>query len=1024
LELRLIEPRLTGATGYQPLVSVPGIAVKWRQELLRAAAQLKDGRGAHATAVLDLMLGETQRATEQLERAAAAEPGYSVLSDLAAAYLVRGSALEQPIDLIAAVDTAERAIKLNPRGVEALFNRALALQRMSLPAQAISAWRKYRDQETDPRWQSEAEAALHRLAIPPASASWPKAKEQLYAAARKGDQGKVRAVVERFRQEARSYGEEELLLSWAAKESSGESAAAAEDLAAARAIGSSLAKLSGEMMLADSVAAIERVPRQNYALWNSLTGGFLAYREGLKLIRERQFAQAEVMLRRADDALRRAANPFAAWTSFVLIRCVYQRPDYLEAARRAQQLLARVDAERYPVVTARARWLLGSSLMSLARHAEALQSFALALARFEQVQEVRNQASVHSLLASAYNELGDGRSAWQHRALALRSFADYQDPEPLRLALTNAAFGALESGYPRAAVLLQSAAVDLARQQDNAEVLANSLLNRATILDRAGLGDASADLTAARQACERITDPGIRTNNLADLYLAQGRFFQRRNPSRAVAALDHALEMLQSGDRAIMVPYALHGRALAWRGLGRNSEAEEDLERAIEILERERGAVPSAELRASFLDRRGAVFGDMVELQSERGQTAPAFDYAERRRARLLLDWLSALPDQVDGKKLHLDHWTRPSPVGELQQRIPDGVVVVAYEMLRDRLLLWVVRRGTLHQRQIAVRPAEIEERVRRLEQSIGGSEEQLRQSSAALRELLLAPVADLLRDGETAVFVPEGPLFSVPFALLFDAHTGRYLVEERAFAVAPSLSIFVQLSQIPASQDFSQADVLAITDPAFDGALFPALRRLPGAREEGRVLEELYGARARVVAGEAAAPESLLAGLARYRILHVGGHALANPSNPLQSSLLLAARRDHGESGVLYMREVVGAADSRTQLAVLSACRSAAGAATPGEGVAGLVWPFFSRGVPMIVASLRDVEDRESAALFTDFYRRLAAGTPPLAALRQAQLDQLVLNRRAARRSFGWASFQLYGAVPGTVLRQTRRDS
>jgi CHAT domain-containing protein len=1022
---RLIEPRLSGVSDYKPFIGTTAsasgtpLAASLQRELVRSAAALQDDRSAsnpasqHAAGVLDLVLGRTQKAVDLLEQAAVTDTDRDAsLSDLAAAYMVRASALDQPIDLIAALDAAERATELNPMAVEALFNRALAWQRLSLPEQAVQAWREYLEKETDPQWAEEAKSSLRRLQAPAANASWPDAKRQLSAAAQRGDQRRVRALVDRFRQEARSFAEEELLLSWAGHQNHGESAAAAADLATARAIGSSLAELSGESMVADSVAAIERALHDDPARLASLTGGFLAYREGLGLMRERQFAKAEAPLRRAAAALRRAASPFAAWASFVLIRCAYQRPDYEEVERRAHELLAEVDERKYPVVTARTRWVLGSSLMSQARHAEALQSFALALAQFERLQEVRNIASVHSLLAGAYNELGDGRSAWRHRALALRGLASFQEPERLRIALTNAAFGALEAGYPRAAVLLQTAAIDLARNQENPEVLANSLLNRASILDRAGLGDPTSDLASARQACDRIPDPGIRTSNLADLLLVQGRFFQRRNPQRALAVLGQALAMFRAGQRNIMIPMALHDRALAWRGLGRDAEAEEDLHIAIEMLENERGAVPAAEQRASFLERGSPVFDAMVQLQTERGREGLAFEYSERRRARLLLDWLSALPETVDSRRFHLETWTQPAAVDALQQRIPDGVAVIAYELLPDRILTWVVRRGSLHQRQVPIRSAEVETRVHRLEQAVGGPEDRLRRASAAVRELLLAPVADLLERDDTVVFVPEGPLYSVPYALLFDTKTGRYLIEERAFALSPSLSIFVELGRQADSQDFSHADVLAIADPAFDSSLFPGLPRLPGAQEEGRALLQLYGSRARLVAGEAAVRESLLAGLKEYRILHVGGHALANSANPLQSSLLLAVRRDRGDSGVLYMRDVVGPADSRTELAVLSACRSAAGAATPGEGVAGLVWPFFSRGVPMVVASLRDVKDRETASLFKGFYRRLAAGTSPLAALRQAQLDELATNRREARLAFGWAAFQLYGTV------------
>jgi CHAT domain-containing protein len=96
----------------------------------------------------------------------------------------------------------------------------------------------------------------------------------------------------------------------------------------------------------------------------------------------------------------------------------------------------------------------------------------------------------------------------------------------------------------------------------------------------------------------------------------------------------------------------------------------------------------------------------------------------------------------------------------------------------------------------------------------------------------------------------------------------------------------------------------------------------------------------------------------------------------------------------------------------VLSACGSAAGAAQPGEGVAGIVWPLFARGVPQVIATLWNVRDIDATALTKAFYRHLHAGTPPLQALRRTQLEILSANRRAQNRSFGWAAFQLYGSL------------
>lgn len=681
---------------------------------------------------------------------------------------------------------------------------------------------------------------------------------------------------------------------------------------------------------------------------------------------------------------------------------------------RVHGLFRVIDTAKYPVVAARARWVLGSAQMGLARPAEALESYRFALAQFERTGESVNRAAVHSLLASAFTELGDEGSAWRHRAQALRVLAGHSDPERLRIALINAAFASLDAGFARAALLLQNEAVRIAREEGDPERLANSLLNRASILDRTELADPKSDLTAARRESERIEEPSIRQSILADLLAVEGHWWRAGDPARALRALTESIELHRATSRRVMLPGVLRLRAAVLTAQGRLPEAERDLRGAIQLLEEERGSVPDGEQRAGFSDRAGDVFDAMVLLQAERGDAELALEYSERRRARLLLDWLSALPQDADHGDFQLRSWSRPRPLRELLERFPDGMVAVVYEVLPDRLLIWTVRKNSIEQRQVKIGSPEIAERVRRLGRATGGPERSLREAGAALHEILVAPIAGLLRADETVLFIPESPLGSVPFGLLFDPRTGRYLIEDLPFAIAPSLSLFVELARRPGAESLAQADVLVLADPAFDQALFP-LDSLPGARQEARSIRALYS-RARVVEGEAAGREAFLHGLERSGIVHLAGHALANTKKPFLSSLLLAPRPDRGDSGVLYAREIIGAPRAGADLVVLSACQSGGGAGPPGEGVSGLVWPFLARGVPQVVASTRKVEDRETAALFAAFYRHLADGEPTVAALRRAQLERLIASRSTDSPNFDWAVFQVYGTGQGAL--------
>jgi tetratricopeptide (TPR) repeat protein len=66
-----------------------------------------------------------------------------LLSDLAAAYLVRAATLQEPDNLFRALDAASLATDLDPELAEAQFNKALALERLHLQSEAQIAWRTY-----------------------------------------------------------------------------------------------------------------------------------------------------------------------------------------------------------------------------------------------------------------------------------------------------------------------------------------------------------------------------------------------------------------------------------------------------------------------------------------------------------------------------------------------------------------------------------------------------------------------------------------------------------------------------------------------------------------------------------------------------------------------------------------------------------------------------------------------------------------------------------------------------------------
>ena len=143
------------------------------------------------------------------------------------------------------------------------------------------------------------------------------------------------------------------------------------------------------------------------------------------------------------------------------------------------------------------------------------------------------------------------------------------------------------------------------------------------------------------------------------------------------------------------------------------------------------------------------------------------------------------------------------------------------------------------------------------------------------------------------------------------------------------------------------------------------------------------------VLTGRAATREVFLKEISGYEVVHFGGHAVSNPEYPLLSRLLFAPAAS-GEPESLFAHELSKMRLPHTRVVVLAACSTAAGAVSRGEGVMSVARPFLAAGVPVVVGSQWDVDDRATRALFVRFHQVLAETIDPMRALREAQLSLL----------------------------------
>jgi len=121
---------------------------------LAATEHARAANDWHARAAAELVLGHSGEAVRAMQEAAQLDPKYR--ADLAAARIALGTERNDPAELRRAVDDADAVLRTNPVSPVALFNRALALERLGENDRAAAAYGAYLSHDGTSDWAAEA----------------------------------------------------------------------------------------------------------------------------------------------------------------------------------------------------------------------------------------------------------------------------------------------------------------------------------------------------------------------------------------------------------------------------------------------------------------------------------------------------------------------------------------------------------------------------------------------------------------------------------------------------------------------------------------------------------------------------------------------------------------------------------------------------------------------------------------------------------------------------------------------------
>ena len=966
---RTIEPRLTSAD-WQPYQAVSASfpvtdepcpdLIDTHQEALR---------------VLETRPQCTDSAIAALRLFSQKDP--HALSDIAAAYYVRAQREQRDSDLLRALEAAERATAAMPGDASALFNLALTQEALGFSNDAVSSWTALLSSDRS-KWATEARAHLTRLRAP--IPEW--SRSELAAALQRRDRLAVRRLIAPFPSPAMDYFEQDVVKS--------------TDAEAAQLLAEELSRrLQGDPYPLDAASK-----RKDSPLW---------------------------MAAEMDRVLRLPYRAGATATSLTALEPLAE-----EARKR-----------HYEYLGARIQALRAYMFMRESQHLEAIANYDAAFKVFDRFRDIEKVTSIHRSRCGSYRELGQRELAWHEGLQALRGVARTVNPRIRNATFGEAAKTAAELQFPAIALRYENLALRMvqdafrAQPPENVEDYKTNIAarrrSRADVeLQLKRYKDAGEDLAEAKRLAQKPKDATILNAIQAQIHEIDGRYLLRVNPNRAVASFTAALTRVPQDELRTLRASLYAERAEASQQAGRDEDAQRDLENALRELRAEESKILAHRRPGEgepywsvYFNRFRDTYDRLIRQLVDRGQWETAFDYAERSRAYEPLNLILQRGVAPESFRQLVPHG-EPMSLRAIQPQLEEGAFLLQYALLEDRTETWIVSRDAASHITQRARRKDVERWTDELQRA------SRQRDDPTFRRALQPPFAELLRQPlreiaklpsgkfpKRLVIVADGAMHGLPFAGLYDFDTKQHLIQKMPIELAPSATLYVfSLLRDEALSSAEPPTALLFGDPNFDGQLDLArgLRRLPRAKSEVERIAEEYGANAVVRTGDAATVPEFLALAKNKTIVHIAVHAIVNPAQPWHSVLLLAQSK--GDSGAIDAEELLKHLTlDQTRLVVLSACSSAGGLPVGSEGVAPLVRPLITAGVPAVMGTLWDVEDATAERLSVSFHRHYGQSHDAAEALRAAQLEMLRSGNRGLQSLLTWAPFQVIGHASSPSL-------
>ena len=1009
---RSTETRIAGF-GYAPLMQLRGAPDsgderrrrQLENRLFESVQQSPNAQTYHALAVFYLTDQKYRQAITEFENALKFAPDDAgIHNDLGTAYfaLAKTDPTEKKYpDLARSYEEFSKAVNLDGNLLEALFNKALASQELTMRQEARELWMLYLQKDPSSPWADEARKHLARIEEQTLFRSDEQVLSDFLTAYRNGDNARA----QRIHDETKGYLREpavslQLSRRYLMAKQRGDDAAVKESSAGLMFIADYEQAQHADSFFSDFANFHLKTSSDTAARLlqakDTLAAGYEAATKGdyQRAILQSE-ASRDVFAQLGDECDAAIAENWAA-------QFLPDAGKVDEGRRRLSAVISNAEKKKFVLLPPSVHYRFGMADYVQNRFTESAKDLKTALQLAEASNNLFEVQHVEDALVLNYSKLGELEPSLFYAAKLLFDDAlPYQNPTQWLRTKGTLAGLSIKLKFFFTSYSLSKEMLNVARENTLLGVQLNDAL-RHFVQAAVALKDYDAALKHANDSLQIALENGDNERNLrtkAEIYRLRADVKSQAKDCRgALTDYDEALALYSRLPELTVNSYQIHkGRLFCFRDLNDRESFTNEWKTVLALSEEYRRTIREDSSRQAFFENEQSVFEAVTEDAISNHDFAAAFSYVENSKARSLLEFVQSQKSMAEVEN-DFSSVARSLLLPEIQARLPEQVQLVQYAVLPDKVAIWTVSKTRFEFLEKQISAAELESKITAYQTAILAKESaaSIQPAARELYDLLIPPG---LASEKQLCLVPDKFLHGLAFATLV-SNEGRYLLQDFALFYAPSASVLVLASEHAGSKaPLGRESVLSIGNPDFDREENPGLPDLRSAEAESKSVASNYQ-RVLEFSGSAATKEKFLKSLDQVDVVHFAGHYIANRESPGNSKLLFAG-------GELRSFELSGYR-LPARLIVLSACETGSENFNKSEGAIGIARTFLALGAPMVIASQWKVDSEQTKELMIAFHRnRTVNGMSSVESLRQAQLALLDGKGTAP---FHWAAFSLFG--------------